>query len=319
MDQKDFGEFFSEVRKLSGFNSQRKLAIESGISNGTIARIEDGTQKAKPETLKILSNHLKASSYGELMKNAGYLENYSEFEMEDQLAKFDFADMIDEQFEKIIFSQSISENEFSPEFKEFIQRLFSDKHSENKQINEPRFLVNAMKESQDLTFKLELYNDIFEYVSLLETKSTGNTNDMTQIDLIELQPFKNRETYIKVPVLIDPSLSLETSVKDFEEIQKDILKDRKGFVLNSTDDDGMLDEGITKNTKLICVQQDYLKPSDIGVLCIKDSSKFVLRKVEFLEESILLIASNSSIKPEVFPKSAVKIVGRVIQSIRTHD
>lgn len=75
MDQKDFGLYFAKVREESGFRSQRQLALVSRVSNGTIARIEDGTQRAKPETLKALAPHLKNSSYEELMEKAGYLES----------------------------------------------------------------------------------------------------------------------------------------------------------------------------------------------------------------------------------------------------
>ncbi|WP_307444149.1 helix-turn-helix domain-containing protein [Paenibacillus sp. V4I3] len=70
----EFGLYFAELRERSGFKSQRQLAINSGVSNGTIARIESGTQKVTPETLKLLAPHLKEVDYEQLMIKAGYIK-----------------------------------------------------------------------------------------------------------------------------------------------------------------------------------------------------------------------------------------------------
>lgn len=66
------GQAFQSLREASGFKSQRELAIRSGISNGTIARVESGTQKPTPDTLMALSTHLHATNYQELMDIFGY-------------------------------------------------------------------------------------------------------------------------------------------------------------------------------------------------------------------------------------------------------
>lgn len=74
MELKEFGLFFLKAREESGYESQRQLAIASGVSNGTIARIESGTQKVTPETLKKLAPYLKSVGYAELMERAGYID-----------------------------------------------------------------------------------------------------------------------------------------------------------------------------------------------------------------------------------------------------
>ncbi|WP_163854574.1 helix-turn-helix domain-containing protein [Paenibacillus elgii] len=76
---KAFGLYFAELREKSGFKSQRELADISGVSHSTINRIEAGTHKANPDTLRILSGYLKGVSYEELMEKLGYLGhvNYS--------------------------------------------------------------------------------------------------------------------------------------------------------------------------------------------------------------------------------------------------
>ncbi|MBW7453860.1 helix-turn-helix domain-containing protein [Paenibacillus sepulcri] len=72
-----FALFFSELRENSGYKSQRELAEKSGISHSTINRIEAGTHKVSPETLKALAPYLKNTSYEELMKKAGYVDDES--------------------------------------------------------------------------------------------------------------------------------------------------------------------------------------------------------------------------------------------------
>lgn len=71
LDEKDFPTYFYELRIKSGFTSQRRLAEAAGVSNGTIARIEDGSQHPSPETLKKVARCLDVS-FNELMERAGY-------------------------------------------------------------------------------------------------------------------------------------------------------------------------------------------------------------------------------------------------------
>lgn len=78
MDIKEFGLYFAELREKSGYKSQRQLHLASGVSNGTISRIEAGTQKVKPETLEKLVPFLKGTTYKELMTAAGYYDEEKE-------------------------------------------------------------------------------------------------------------------------------------------------------------------------------------------------------------------------------------------------
>ena len=73
MDLREFGLYMAKLREMRGFKSQRQLSIASGISNGTIARIESGTQRPKPDTLKTLSRYLGVP-FEELMARAGYID-----------------------------------------------------------------------------------------------------------------------------------------------------------------------------------------------------------------------------------------------------
>lgn len=76
MNTKEFGEYIKTLRIKKGYKSQRQLADASGISNGTIARIENGTQRPTADTLKVLAKFLDAD-YVDLLLRAGYLpESY---------------------------------------------------------------------------------------------------------------------------------------------------------------------------------------------------------------------------------------------------
>jgi transcriptional regulator with XRE-family HTH domain len=72
MNLKEFGEYFSEVRKREGYKSQRDLAEKSGVSNATISRLEAGMTKPTPEVLRELANCFVSVTYEELMQKAGY-------------------------------------------------------------------------------------------------------------------------------------------------------------------------------------------------------------------------------------------------------
>jgi len=69
---KPFNIWFADLREKAGYRSQRQLALESGVANSTIARIESGEQSPSPETLKKLAPYLK-TDYEILMVAAGYL------------------------------------------------------------------------------------------------------------------------------------------------------------------------------------------------------------------------------------------------------
>jgi transcriptional regulator with XRE-family HTH domain len=74
MDLREFGFYFSRVRENSGFKSQRELADKSGVSHSTINRIEAGSHRASPDTLRQLADFLKGVSYEDLMQRLGYTD-----------------------------------------------------------------------------------------------------------------------------------------------------------------------------------------------------------------------------------------------------
>lgn len=67
-----FGDYLRELRIREGYKTQKNLAEVSGVSQTTLSRIEAGTQKPQPDTLKVLAQHLNTVTYEELMNKAGY-------------------------------------------------------------------------------------------------------------------------------------------------------------------------------------------------------------------------------------------------------
>ncbi|HJV46599.1 MAG TPA: helix-turn-helix transcriptional regulator [Bacillota bacterium] len=74
----EFGLFFAKLREASGFRTKSELADASKVAISTISRIESGTNKVQPNTLKVLAPFLKGISYDELMKKAGYIGTNTE-------------------------------------------------------------------------------------------------------------------------------------------------------------------------------------------------------------------------------------------------
>ncbi|SEB28065.1 helix-turn-helix domain-containing protein [Paenibacillus sp. 276b] len=70
----NFGERLRSLREKAGYDSQRSLSVASGVSNATIARIENGDQFPTPATLKKLATPLNRT-YEEMMRTAGYLDH----------------------------------------------------------------------------------------------------------------------------------------------------------------------------------------------------------------------------------------------------
>ena len=80
MGIKSFGLYFADLRVKSGYRSQRELAEKSGVSHSTINRIEAGTHRATPDTLKAVAPYLKNTSYEELLKEAGIITTSAFFD-----------------------------------------------------------------------------------------------------------------------------------------------------------------------------------------------------------------------------------------------
>lgn len=99
-ETKSFGEQFKDIRISNGYSSARQLSMKSGISNATITRLENNTQKPDPNTLKILSQYLINTTYEELLRLSGYVNNAPEDKS-----------LSDKEKELLIKSRKLSDNQ----------------------------------------------------------------------------------------------------------------------------------------------------------------------------------------------------------------
>lgn len=73
----ELGKFVQLKRLLAGYKMIKDLAYSSGVSEGTISRIESGKQVPKPELLNRLAPFLGVESE-ELLIKAGHLKKEKE-------------------------------------------------------------------------------------------------------------------------------------------------------------------------------------------------------------------------------------------------
>ncbi len=114
--EETFGDYFRRLRRAAGFKSQKELAKESGISQATLSRIEDGTQKPQKETLTTLAGTLGVSHL-KLFEEAGYTTDvYIE---KNRSALLDISEKSRENL-KAARRELLFEGDFKPEAKEHL-------------------------------------------------------------------------------------------------------------------------------------------------------------------------------------------------------
>ncbi|TKI54527.1 helix-turn-helix transcriptional regulator [Brevibacillus antibioticus] len=160
MNQVAFGEFFKEQRIRSGYKSQRKLASVSGVSNGTIARIEAGTQKATIETLRILSKYLTSTSYGEMFEKSGHFEGLTDEKRVQMMSHYDFRIEFTEEFRELIKKMAPS-GKFTEEVKQDLVNSIENYVDENFEYT-PEALIDLMYEKGDASDMGDLYMEVLE-------------------------------------------------------------------------------------------------------------------------------------------------------------
>ncbi|SEB28066.1 helix-turn-helix domain-containing protein [Paenibacillus sp. 276b] len=233
MDLQEFGLYFAELREKSGFSSQRQLAQKSGISNGTIARIESGVQKATPETLISLARHLEGNPYLDFLSKLGYV-TVSDISSHNELLKI-------EKYKSLFSSLYIAYQFLKSEgvAKDFIDEMNSAVSKEAKKHN-IEFDIAAFEKDPEKTITEILRQTKMEYLDLINVTSIN-----------EIRGYKDIDKIISENVDFDKRLDLlkEERQKLNEEIEKDFLDNyRKVFYDSSfsTEENGLVNDLIRK-------------------------------------------------------------------------
>ncbi|MFS1514594.1 helix-turn-helix domain-containing protein [Chengkuizengella sp. SCS-71B] len=205
-----YGEFIQKHRELSGYGSQRKLAIKSGISSATLSRIEKEIQRPTMNTLRTLSEYLKSTSYSELLEASGYLEGLEGEELnivKDFFIKHNELDKL----LNITINQLLSLGEFDQ-----IKRIFNKYLSEELfEYEEKRKLAeNNIMEFMDFTDPVEKTKENlleeFNAIILSHKNSDSFKNEREFLDEISLS---NEELIKKYKLTIDDHVLSEDEIK----------------------------------------------------------------------------------------------------------
>lgn len=162
MNQFEFGEYFKKHRIKSGYSSQRKLALDSGISNGTIARIESGTQKVSIDTIRVLSKYLKSTTYGDLLEKLEYFDGLSEEKKEQLKESYDDRFRFTEEFRNLIHKLAPT-GFFSEEIVSDIKKRLEGYVDDDFKYT-PKELIELMYEIGDASDMLDFY-EIFKDIA----------------------------------------------------------------------------------------------------------------------------------------------------------
>lgn len=202
MSGKNFGSFLKEIRLSYGYKTQKQLADVSGISQTTLSRIEAGTQRPQPETLRILAEHLRPYTYGELMERAGYFEGLPDEDRSFVVELFDESEQID--LDNRIFKsiESISVNDrFSDASIPFLMSelgsLFESEGWTDIEYT-PYQIKQLIKElDSNIEYKKIILDSLIRVQKLLSSQNDIETvaahhdgEDWTEEELAEIERFK---------------------------------------------------------------------------------------------------------------------------------
>jgi SOS-response transcriptional repressor LexA len=321
MNQTEFGEHFKLERIKSGYKSQRKLASESGISNGTIARIEAGTQKVTIDTIRTLSKYLISTTFGELLEKLGYFEGLDSEKKEQMKGSYNDRLEFTEMFRELI-------NKLAPngEFPENIRKDIVEQLKESVDDNftySPGELIEFMYENGDFSDMGDLYESIKKIAArhvLIpndpESKS-GIIRDYNKQGEVIKETFipNNSDVMVRLPLL--------NSIKHGQVIGEEDL--HAGYILADSplllggngfayrvNDDAMSGDRILKGDIVIVAIQENSSPNDIAVVSFTGETAS-LRRVKKVNEMCMLIPSNPSIQPELVLFDEVCIYGIVTE------
>lgn len=201
MSGESFGGFLKDLRVRYGYKTQKQLADASGVSQTTLSRIEAGTQRPQPETLRVLAEHLRPYTYGELMEQAGYFDGLDSSDKEFIVDLFDESE--DHELEEKIFTliDALTTNgQFNISAVSFLKTelgpMFESEGWSDIEYTPDQFRQLTRELDSNAEYKLLLYNALKRVLQLSE-KSHVDTlaahhegEDWTEEELEEIERFK---------------------------------------------------------------------------------------------------------------------------------
>lgn len=214
MDAREFGVYFSKLREASGFKSQRELADKSGVSHSTINRIEAGSHKPSPQTLRSVAGVLRGASYEDFMNMVGYIDRpFSPDTWEKLTMKIvDIADL--EYFKESPYADLVMK------LFDFIEFYFT----------KPQFINGAIPNFREEVIKTDFVFDIEKFLGDPETEIFKVLDDLKKHMQSKLENNTLPQLYRQIEPLINENSVREESaiygqeakMKFFHELERDL-------------------------------------------------------------------------------------------------
>lgn len=315
MNPKDFGKLIAKLRKESGYKSQRKFAEATGVSNASIAKIEAGTQKARPGTLKAFSKHLEGITYSKLMELSGYAEKSDLQSTINEFEKFEFIAMVEDSTINFLNQMSINDRFFpfvEARLKKSLNNLGKDPNIADSTSGFIKYFENL-----NLHEQTTLYSEIVFIYSLPEVKQEIEYSGKKNISKVteNLSP-KQEKLY---EIVLHYNSQRNTEVANYEIVKPSLIGDNHAFAL-VVEDDSMSHAGILSGDTVVCISvtNEIYGPYCSGICVVLLGNSIVIRKVVYEEEDlVMLIPKNPEFDPELWAIEDVQIIGKVVQVIRT--
>lgn len=290
MDLKKFGLFIAEEREKNGYSSQRQLALASGISNGTIARIEAGRQKPSPETLRTLSKFLGVN-HAELMEKAGYLNNSTLYFRERYLDPY-IKDKISE-VTKWVFEETFRKHGYDA----------------TKLASDPEYF-----DSLPTHHRIDIMIDTLE-AKVLDQALEPSEDDEIIVDrekgLVVLNSIRAGQKLMTLSEHIEHASASPGMAAEITSVKPELLQGKEGFALR-VKDDSMSGDRIQAGDVVAVAKQDDVQPNEIAVVAI-GGEEATLRRVKREGNMCMLIPSNPSMSPDLVPCKKITIIGKVVE------
>lgn len=97
----NFGDYFRRLRRARGFKSQKLLAEASGVSQATISRIEEGSQKPQDDTLRSLSKTLGVK-YLDLIEASNDFDGLQGEKVNEMRSRYSLHESLDDELERLL-------------------------------------------------------------------------------------------------------------------------------------------------------------------------------------------------------------------------
>ncbi|MCA1058084.1 helix-turn-helix domain-containing protein [Rossellomorea aquimaris] len=318
-DEKKFGQKLKKLRLTKGLKI-RELENLSGVSNAYLSQLENGKRgKPSPEIIKKLAPHLD-TSYTDLMKMAGYINEEIDDEAIDLMNNTDNIEKIfDYTFDQFI--SGISEDgEVLEKYCKYLLSEIPELENEDdffnkedlKDQNTWKVIYDNLNFQEKIDFLMILKkDDAFKekkkenQLYFIETKSNYYKKD----DIVPT------EKSVLIPILgyiaAGQPIFADEHIIDYEVVPGDYDKEHFMLVVKG---DSMQGSRIYPGDKVLVKLQPEVENGEIAVVNVNGDDATLKKVKKYEDGSVWLVSTNEKYAPIPFQKSS-RIIGKVVKVI----